>query len=174
MVGSLLAGLAIRSESATGCLAHRRAPPTATFRLSGQLWTPHLHPCRPNSAACYRPASHPDTHTHAHTLPTPLGCHPPHPPPRHPPWGQVLRCMDHATGQAVALKVIRNKKRFQKQAQVWMGGWVGGWHAGGACVHLRRAEHRCANERWGGSVLAIAHSAVHVVTLHPPPPRCCR
>ncbi|EFN52309.1 hypothetical protein CHLNCDRAFT_16563, partial [Chlorella variabilis] len=30
----------------------------------------------------------------------------------------VLRCQDHAIGQAVALKIIRNKKRFQKQAAV--------------------------------------------------------
>eukprot|EP00887_Chlorella_sp_A99_P003891 scaffold11.g3891.t1 len=33
-------------------------------------------------------------------------------------FGQVLRCVDHASGQAVALKIIRNKKRFQKQAQI--------------------------------------------------------
>ncbi len=31
---------------------------------------------------------------------------------------QVLRCMDHATGQGVALKIIRNKRRFQKQAAI--------------------------------------------------------
>lgn len=33
-------------------------------------------------------------------------------------FGQVLKCVDHATGTTVALKVIRNKKRFQKQARV--------------------------------------------------------
>ena len=30
----------------------------------------------------------------------------------------MLRCLDHATQQAVALKIIRNKRRFQKQAQI--------------------------------------------------------
>lgn len=33
-------------------------------------------------------------------------------------FGAVLRCFDHATGHAVAVKVIRNKKRFQKQAAI--------------------------------------------------------
>lgn len=33
-------------------------------------------------------------------------------------FGQVLRCVDHATGTTVALKIIRNKRRFQRQAQV--------------------------------------------------------
>lgn len=31
---------------------------------------------------------------------------------------QVLRCKDHRSGGDVALKIIRNKKRFQKQAAV--------------------------------------------------------
>ena len=31
---------------------------------------------------------------------------------------QVLKCRDHKTGELVALKVIRNQKRFHKQAQV--------------------------------------------------------
>jgi dual specificity tyrosine-phosphorylation-regulated kinase 2/3/4 len=33
-------------------------------------------------------------------------------------FGQVLKCVDHGTGSAVALKIIRNKRRFQRQAQV--------------------------------------------------------
>jgi serine/threonine protein kinase len=33
-------------------------------------------------------------------------------------FGQVLKCVDHGTGTAVALKIIRNKHRFQRQAQV--------------------------------------------------------
>lgn len=33
-------------------------------------------------------------------------------------FGQVLRCRDHRTGEMVALKVIRNKKRFHHQALV--------------------------------------------------------
>jgi dual specificity tyrosine-phosphorylation-regulated kinase 2/3/4 len=33
-------------------------------------------------------------------------------------FGQVLRCLDHAHGGMVALKMIRNKRRFQKQAQI--------------------------------------------------------
>ena len=33
-------------------------------------------------------------------------------------FGQVLKCVDHGTGSAIALKIIRNKRRFQRQAQV--------------------------------------------------------
>jgi len=33
-------------------------------------------------------------------------------------FGQVLRCMDHKRGQEVAVKVIRNKKRFHHQALI--------------------------------------------------------
>jgi dual specificity tyrosine-phosphorylation-regulated kinase 2/3/4 len=33
-------------------------------------------------------------------------------------FGQVLQCRDHKTGQYVAIKIIRNKKRFHSQAQV--------------------------------------------------------
>ncbi|KAI0362771.1 hypothetical protein OH77DRAFT_1467846 [Trametes cingulata] len=33
-------------------------------------------------------------------------------------FGQVLHCRDHATGESVAIKIIRNKKRFHHQALV--------------------------------------------------------
>lgn len=33
-------------------------------------------------------------------------------------FGQVLQCRDHKTGDMVAIKIIRNKKRFQHQALV--------------------------------------------------------
>jgi dual specificity tyrosine-phosphorylation-regulated kinase 2/3/4 len=33
-------------------------------------------------------------------------------------FGQVLSCRDHATGGSVAIKIIRNKKRFHHQALV--------------------------------------------------------
>ncbi len=33
-------------------------------------------------------------------------------------FGQVFKCKDHKTGNVVALKVIKNKKRFQQQAIV--------------------------------------------------------
>jgi dual specificity tyrosine-phosphorylation-regulated kinase 2/3/4 len=33
-------------------------------------------------------------------------------------FGQVLNCRDHATGTSVAIKIIRNKKRFHHQALV--------------------------------------------------------
>jgi dual specificity tyrosine-phosphorylation-regulated kinase 2/3/4 len=33
-------------------------------------------------------------------------------------FGQVLRCKDHQTGESVAIKIIRNKKRFHHQALV--------------------------------------------------------
>ena len=33
-------------------------------------------------------------------------------------FGQVLKCRDHKTGDLCALKVIRNQKRFHKQALI--------------------------------------------------------
>ena len=33
-------------------------------------------------------------------------------------FGQVVRCIDHKTGALVAIKIIRNKKRFHQQALV--------------------------------------------------------
>jgi len=33
-------------------------------------------------------------------------------------FGQVVRCIDHKTGKLVAIKIIRNKKRFHQQALV--------------------------------------------------------
>lgn len=33
-------------------------------------------------------------------------------------FGQVLQCRDHRTGECVAIKIIRNKKRFHHQALV--------------------------------------------------------
>jgi dual specificity tyrosine-phosphorylation-regulated kinase 2/3/4 len=33
-------------------------------------------------------------------------------------FGQVLSCRDHASGESVAIKIIRNKKRFHHQALV--------------------------------------------------------
>ena len=33
-------------------------------------------------------------------------------------FGQVVRCIDHKTGELVAIKIIRNKKRFHEQALV--------------------------------------------------------
>ena len=33
-------------------------------------------------------------------------------------FGQVLNCRDHSTGESVAIKIIRNKKRFHHQALV--------------------------------------------------------
>jgi dual specificity tyrosine-phosphorylation-regulated kinase 2/3/4 len=33
-------------------------------------------------------------------------------------FGQVLHCRDHSTGESMAIKIIRNKKRFHHQALV--------------------------------------------------------
>ena len=33
-------------------------------------------------------------------------------------FGQVLHCRDHGTGESMAIKIIRNKKRFHHQALV--------------------------------------------------------
>jgi dual specificity tyrosine-phosphorylation-regulated kinase 2/3/4 len=32
-------------------------------------------------------------------------------------FGQVVKCYDHKTGQSLAVKVIRNKKRFHHQVR---------------------------------------------------------
>jgi len=50
-------------------------------------------------------------------------------------FGQVVRCIDHKTGVLVAVKIIRNKKRFHQQALVevnilqklreWVSCWLG-------------------------------------------------
>ncbi|GAB7365606.1 hypothetical protein MBLNU230_g6675t1 [Neophaeotheca triangularis] len=44
-------------------------------------------------------------------------------------FGQVVRCVDHKEGGIVAVKIIRNKKRFHQQALVEVGilGRLGGW-----------------------------------------------
>ena len=31
-------------------------------------------------------------------------------------FGQALKCLDHCSGEEVAIKIIRNKKKFQYQA----------------------------------------------------------
>jgi dual specificity tyrosine-phosphorylation-regulated kinase 2/3/4 len=47
-------------------------------------------------------------------------------------FGQVVRCVDHKNGQLMAIKIIRNKKRFHQQALVEVNilqklrEWVGG------------------------------------------------
>ena len=33
-------------------------------------------------------------------------------------FGQAIKCMDHKNGEIVALKIIRNKKKFQYQAGI--------------------------------------------------------
>eukprot|EP01063_Lacrimia_lanifica_P030890 TRINITY_DN4996_c0_g2_i1.p1 TRINITY_DN4996_c0_g2~~TRINITY_DN4996_c0_g2_i1.p1 ORF type:complete len:525 (+),score=138.28 TRINITY_DN4996_c0_g2_i1:212-1786(+) len=33
-------------------------------------------------------------------------------------FGQVVKCLDHRTGQHIALKIIRNKRKFHKQAMI--------------------------------------------------------
>ena len=33
-------------------------------------------------------------------------------------FGQALRCLDHKTGEIVAVKIIKNKERYQHQAGV--------------------------------------------------------
>ena len=47
-------------------------------------------------------------------------------------FGQVMRCIDHKTGRLVAIKIIRNRKRFHQQALIEVNllqklkEWVGG------------------------------------------------
>ena len=36
-------------------------------------------------------------------------------------FGQVLKCLDHRTGQMMAIKIIRNKKRFHQHGAVEVG-----------------------------------------------------
>ncbi|KAK5116973.1 hypothetical protein LTR62_006694 [Meristemomyces frigidus] len=53
-------------------------------------------------------------------------------------FGQVVRCVDHKEGGVVAIKIIRNKKRFHQQALVEVGilGRLGEWDPDGAYATL--------------------------------------
>ncbi|KAK4556968.1 serine/threonine protein kinase, CMGC, dual-specificity [Recurvomyces mirabilis] len=53
-------------------------------------------------------------------------------------FGQVVRCVDHKEGGVVAVKIIRNKKRFHQQALVEVGilGRLGEWDPDGAFATL--------------------------------------
>ncbi|KYG41516.1 hypothetical protein M433DRAFT_147606 [Acidomyces richmondensis BFW] len=53
-------------------------------------------------------------------------------------FGQVVRCIDHKEGGVVAVKIIRNKKRFHQQALVEVGilGRLGEWDPDGAYATL--------------------------------------
>ncbi|KAK0864750.1 serine/threonine protein kinase, CMGC, dual-specificity [Friedmanniomyces endolithicus] len=53
-------------------------------------------------------------------------------------FGQVVRCVDHKEGGVVAVKIIRNKKRFHQQALVEVGilGRLGEWDPDGAHATL--------------------------------------
>nr|OQO23649.1 hypothetical protein B0A51_11334 [Rachicladosporium sp. CCFEE 5018] len=53
-------------------------------------------------------------------------------------FGQVVRCVDHKEGGIVAVKIIRNKKRFHQQALVEVGilGRLGEWDPHGAHATL--------------------------------------
>lgn len=57
-------------------------------------------------------------------------------------FGQVLRCRDHATGATIALKIIRNKRRFQRQAQVEASilATLGGCDPGGTAGIVRMLD----------------------------------
>ncbi|KAI7503434.1 kinase-like protein [Hortaea werneckii] len=53
-------------------------------------------------------------------------------------FGQVVRCVDHKDGGIVAVKIIRNKKRFHQQALVEVGilGRLGEWDPDGSYATL--------------------------------------
>lgn len=60
-------------------------------------------------------------------------------------FGQVVRCIDHKTGALVAIKIIRNKKRFHQQALVEVNilqklrEWVSSLHCFPGSVHFQNA-----------------------------------
>ncbi|KAG6861883.1 hypothetical protein C0995_010589 [Termitomyces sp. Mi166 len=58
-------------------------------------------------------------------------------------FGQVLQCRDHCTGEAVAVKIIRNKKRFHHQAlvEIKILDNLRKWDADGSHHVLRMIEH---------------------------------
>jgi serine/threonine protein kinase len=69
-------------------------------------------------------------------------------------FGQVLHCRDHCTGESVAIKIIRNKKRFHHQALVEikildnLRKWVGSLTSSASiplCIYLAgsRGETSC-------------------------------
>ncbi|KAG6891150.1 hypothetical protein C0992_010138 [Termitomyces sp. T32_za158] len=58
-------------------------------------------------------------------------------------FGQVLQCRDHCTGEAVAVKIIRNKKRFHHQAlvEIKILDNLRKWDADGTHHVLKMIEH---------------------------------
>ncbi|KAG6849418.1 hypothetical protein H0H93_008664 [Arthromyces matolae] len=58
-------------------------------------------------------------------------------------FGQVLQCRDHCTGESVAVKIIRNKKRFHHQAlvEIKILDNLKKWDADGTHHVLRMTEH---------------------------------
>ena len=60
-------------------------------------------------------------------------------------FGQVVRCVDHKEGGVVAVKIIRNKKRFHQQALVEVGilGKLGEWVSS---IPRLRPLHRLASQ----------------------------
>lgn len=57
-------------------------------------------------------------------------------------FGQVVRCIDHKNGQLVAVKIIRNKKRFHQQALVEVNilQRLREWVRLGYCCHLHNGS----------------------------------
>lgn len=72
-------------------------------------------------------------------------------------FGQVVRCIDHKTGGLVAIKIIRNKKRFHQQALVEVNilqklrEWVCTWEALLTCTKLTKSRTRRISTAWSTS-----------------------
>lgn len=84
-------------------------------------------------------------------------------------FGQVVRCVDHKTGKLVAIKIIRNKKRFHQQALVEVNilqklrEWVS-YASCSYCLHrwLTRILHIGSSQR-------AQHDQLHTKLLFPRP-----
>lgn len=84
-------------------------------------------------------------------------------------FGQVVRCVDHKTGGLVAVKIIRNKKRFHQQALVEVNilkklkEWVSGFSS--SLNHFANALAGSTNETQRGQLhpeLLLPRTSLHI------------
>ena len=81
-------------------------------------------------------------------------------------FGQVVRCIDHKTGVLVAVKIIRNKKRFHQQALVEVNilqklrEWVSGYQLSRWCVLLTPSRTPGTSTAWSISPTASISAAI--------------
>lgn len=83
-------------------------------------------------------------------------------------FGQVVRCIDHKTGGLVAVKIIRNKKRFHQQALVEVNilqklrDWVSRWCCHSVGLTLANVRYRIMTDgtTWSSLFRASTSGAI--------------